>query len=108
MMHWVRKAPTTVVVTVVVAVAIVILGFLGGFVVLTLEGRDTTEYRGLVNLAMNSVTVLLAGIAAIGSTSGAKSASNTEEQTNGTLTSRDQTIEQLRADLDYARRHGGR
>jgi hypothetical protein len=98
-MNWVKKAPTAVLVASIAAVAVVVLAFLAGFVVLTLNGQDTSEYRGLVNLAMNAVAVLLGAIAAVGSTSAAKSASNAEEQSNGTLTARDSEISDLRAQV---------
>jgi hypothetical protein len=99
MMHWVRKAPTAVIITVVVAVAIVILGFLGGFVALEIAGEDTSDYRGLANLAMNAIAIVLSGVAAVGGTSAARSASNTEEQTNGQLTDRDARIAALEQQL---------
>lgn len=106
-MNWIKKAPTAVLVAAIGAGVVVTLAFLAGFVVLTLNGQSTTEYRGLVNLAMNAVTVFLGAIAAVGATSAAKSASNAEDQTNGTLTAKDVEIHDLRRQLDYARRHGG-
>jgi formate/nitrite transporter FocA (FNT family) len=110
MMNWIKKAPTAVLVSAIGGGALITLGFLAGFVVLTLNGQDTTEYRGLVNLAMNAVTVFLGVITAVGATSAAKSASNAEEQTNGTLTARDETIAALLQKIDderEQRRTGG-
>jgi hypothetical protein len=107
MMNWIRKAPPSVLIAVITLAGVVTLAFLAGFVVLTISGEDTTEYRGLVNLAMNAIAVLLAAVAAVGGSSAARSASNTEEQSNGTLTAKDQEIETLKRQLDYARRHGG-
>jgi hypothetical protein len=95
MMNWIRKAPTAVTVSVVILAGVITLAFLGGFVVLELNARDTTEYRGLVNLVMNAATTILAGVAAIGASSAARSASNAEEQTNGMITSRDERIAEL-------------
>lgn len=103
MMNWIRKAPTAVLVATITFAGVITLGFLAGFVVLTLNGQDTTEYRGLVNLFMNAVAVILAGIAAIGGTSAAKSASNAEDHTNGTLTARDETIAALMQKIDAER-----
>lgn len=113
MVNWIRKTPTAVLVSAIVAGVVLTLGFLAGFVYLTVKGEDTTEYRGLVNLAMNAVTVLLGAIAAVGASSAARSASNAEEQTNGQLTTRDETIadleRQVQAYRDAAiRRQGGR
>jgi NADH:ubiquinone oxidoreductase subunit 6 (subunit J) len=107
-MNWIRKAPTAVIVSVVILAGVVTLAFLAGFVVLTINGEDTTEYRGLINLFMNAVTVVLAGVAAIGGTSAARSSSNAEDQTNGTLIARDQKIAVLEQELKNARRAGGR
>lgn len=113
-MNWLKKTPTAVLVAAITLAGVITVAFLAGFVVLTLNGQDTTEYRGLVNLFMNAASVLLAGIAAIGGASAARSASNAEEQTNGTLTAKDAEIAALRSDvddlktdLDYSRRHGG-
>ncbi len=106
MMNWIRKAPTAVLVASIAAAVIVVLGFLAGFVILTLNDQDTAEYRGLVNLAMNAVTVLLGAITAVGATSAARSASNAEEQSNGTLTAKDREIAGLRRDLAALSEHG--
>lgn len=107
MMNWIRKTPTAVLIAAIAAGVVLTLGFLAGFVFLTIRGEDTTEYRGLVNLAMNAVTVLLGAIAAVGASSAAKSASNAEEQTNGQLTARDREIAGLRRDLEALRSHPG-
>lgn len=107
MMNWIRKTPTAVLVAAIAAGVVLTLAFLAGFVYLTVQGEDTTEYRGLVNLAMNAVTVLLGAIAAVGASSAARSASNAEEQTNGTLTAKDREIAGLRRDLAALRDHPG-
>lgn len=106
MMNWIRKAPTAVTVAALTLGGVVTVAFLAGFVVLELNGRETADYRGLVNLAMNAATTLLAAIAAIGATSAARSSSNAEDQTNGTLTKKDAEIAVLRRQLDDARRGG--
>jgi hypothetical protein len=106
MMNWIRKAPTVVLVAAIALAGVVTIAFLAGFVILTLNDQDTTEYRGLVNLAMNAVTVLLGAVAAVGATSAAKSASNAEDQTNGNLVARDQKIAVLEQELRNARRDG--
>lgn len=103
-MNWIKKAPTGVLIAVIALAGVVSVAFLAGFVVLELDGKDTTEYRGLVNLVMNAATVVLAGIGAIGSASAARSSSNAEEQTNGTLTSRDQKIAELEHEVKSLRR----
>jgi ABC-type Fe3+-siderophore transport system permease subunit len=104
LMEWLKKAPATVVVTVLLVGVLGFLGLLGGFVALTLAGEDTTDYRTFVQMIASLVMLPIGGLGTIAAVSAAKSASRTEDQTNGQLTVRDekiaeheQTIEQLRA-----------
>lgn len=112
-MGWIRKAPTAVVIAVVIVGGIGTLGLLGGFVALELAGADTAGYLSFVSFLLASITTLLAGTSAVASVSAARSASNAEDQTNGQLTARDQEIADLTRQLDAyrdaaVRRAGGR
>lgn len=85
-MNWLKKAPTSLVVAIVVVVGVATVAYLAGYVYLTATGADTTDYRGLLNTGFNYVGILFGGTAAVASVSAARSASNAEDQTNGTLT----------------------
>lgn len=98
-MDWLKKAPTAVVITVIIVFGMLALGALAVFTVLTLNGEDTTEFRSWLNTVANLVVLPGVGLAAVAATSAARSASNTEEQTNGTLTARDDNIAALSAQL---------
>lgn len=95
-MGWIKKAPTSVVVAVIVVCGIGTLALLGGFVLLEYSGKPTEDYRAFVNTLFNAVTVLAAGTSAVAGISAARSASNAEDQTNGQLTARDSEIRELR------------
>lgn len=95
-MGWIKKAPTSVIVTVIIVCGIGTLALLGGFVALEYAGRPTDDYRTFVNTLFNAVTFLLVGTGTVASISAARSASNAEDQTNGALTAKDEEITQLR------------
>lgn len=95
LMEWLKKAPTSLKVAVLAIVLIATVAYLGGYVLLALNGVDTTDYRALLNTGLNYVGILFGGAAAVGSISAARSANRTEEQTNGTLTARDARIQEL-------------
>lgn len=105
LMDWLKKAPTAVVVTLIAMVTLIVLGVLGSFVTLQLNGQDTTELRQWISaLGIPLITSLL-GINTVASVQAAKSASAAEDQTNGQLTARDAEIADLRkrlADRDAA------
>lgn len=98
-MNWVRKAPTALVVAIVIVVGLASIAYLAGYVYLTATGADTTDYRGLLNTTFNFVMLLLGGTATVASVSAARSASNAEDNTNGELTARDARIAELEAQL---------
>lgn len=100
MMNWIRKAPTTLLIAIVIVCGIGVITTIGGFVLLEYAGRDTTDYRSFVNLLVNAATLAVGGVGAVGAVSAARSASNAEENTNGTLTAKDQEIADLRARVD--------
>lgn len=96
---WLRKAPTALLVTVVIMVGLIGLALIGGFVALEISGQDTEDYRIFLNTLINFVTMALAGTGAVAGVSAARSSSNAEDQTNGQLTARDTEIAELRARL---------
>lgn len=107
MMNWIRKAPTALLVTIVIVCGLGMIVTIGGFVLLEYAGRDTTDYRAFMNMIINAVTLAVAGIGAVGGVSAARSASNAEENTNGTLTAKDQKIAALQGQILQMRRARG-
>jgi hypothetical protein len=105
-MQWIKKAPTPLVVAIVVVVGVASIAYLAGYVYLTAQGQDTTDYRALLNTSFNYIMLIMGGTATVASVSAARSASNAEDNSNGTLTERDARIAELEQQLDYARRHG--
>ncbi len=106
-MGWIKKAPTAVIVTVVIMGGLLPVVAIVGFVALEMSGSSTTEYRAFLNLLMNGAILALSGAGAIGGISAARSASNAEDQTNGQLTAKETELAELRRQLAYARSHGG-
>lgn len=106
MMNWIRKAPTALLVTIVIVCGVGVITTIGGFVLLEYAGRDTTDYRSFVTILVNAATLAVAGVGAVGGVSAARSASNAEENTNGTLTAKDREITALRTEV--ARLQAGR
>jgi NADH:ubiquinone oxidoreductase subunit 6 (subunit J) len=98
-MEWLRKAPTAVVVTVIVMCGLVSVAVLGVFLMLSLNGVDTTEFRQWINTVGQILVFPLLGTATVASIAAAKSSSRAEDQTNGQLTARDEEIERLRAEI---------
>ncbi len=85
MAHWLRKAPTSVVITLIMSTSLILLSVIGGFIFLTAIGADTTEFRAFANTLMNAATLALAGVGAIGGVAAASSSQKTETRTNGML-----------------------
>jgi hypothetical protein len=100
MVDWIKKAPTSVVITIIIVCGLVALGTLGSYVVLTLAGQDTSEFRQWVQTCGQILVYPFLGVTAVASVSAARSASRTEDQTNGTLSRRDDEIERLRGVID--------
>lgn len=101
-MDWVRKAPTAIVVTMILTCGVLALGVLGAYVYLTATGADTTEFRQWVTTIGQLALYPLIGTTAVASVSAAKSASRADENTNGNLHARDEEIGRLRARLNAA------
>jgi NADH:ubiquinone oxidoreductase subunit 6 (subunit J) len=102
-MDWLRKAPTTVVITVIIVCGAVALGVLGAFVTLSLQGVDTTEFRQWINTVGQILVFPFLGAATVASVSAAKSASKAEDNSNGVLESRDRKIQSLTESNDKLR-----
>lgn len=104
-MEWLKKAPTAVVVAVVIVAGLSFVALLGGFVALTWADKPTEDYRTFVSTIAQLVTLPLVGLSSVAAVSAAKSASRTEEQTNGQLTKRDDKIEELQRRVELLRRN---
>lgn len=98
-MDWLRKAPTPVVVSVVIVCGVIALGVLGSFVALTVTGSDTSEFRMWINTIGQLFVYPLLGVTTLASVQAARSASKAEDQTNGHLEAKDEEIRRLRAQL---------
>lgn len=92
LMEWLKKAPATVVIAVIIVGGLGFLGLVGGFVALDLAGQDTTDYRTFVNTIANLVMLPLTGLGTVAAVTAARSASRAEDQTNGQLSERDAAI----------------
>lgn len=103
-MDWLKKAPTAVVVTVIIVCGVLAAVLVGSFVLLTLQGADTTEFRQWVNTLGQILVFPLLGTTAVASVAAARSASKAEDQTNGQLTDRDELIIRLQGQLDVRER----
>jgi biotin transporter BioY len=99
-MEWLKKAPTAVVVTMIIVCGVIAALLVGAFVLLTLNGADTTEFRQWVNTLGQILVFPLLGVTAVASTAAARSASKAEDQTNGQLDRRDEEIAHLRSKLN--------
>ena len=100
LMDWLKKAPTSIVVSVIATVGILTLTTLIGFFLLIYAGKDVTEFRSLINTVLNTVTLGLSGLGAVAAVGAAKSSSKAEDQTNGLLTERDQLIKRQAVVID--------
>jgi hypothetical protein len=98
-MNWLKKAPTAITVTVIIMCGLVALAVLASFVVLSVTGTDTTEFRQWINTVGQILVFPLLGTTAVASVAAARSSSAAEDQTNGTLTAKDAEIELLKARL---------
>lgn len=107
MADWVKKAPTAVVVTLVIMCGVVALGILGSFVALTVTGHDTSDFRMWINTVGQALVYPILGVSTLASVQAARSASKAEDQTNGHLAAKDLQIEAMRRQLD-ARKTTGR
>jgi hypothetical protein len=89
----VKNAPNAL----IYSVALCFVAILAAFTVLSATGSDATELRSFITLTMSLAAGLFSGGSLIVAGSAAKSSAATEQQTNGTLTAKDQEIARLRA-----------
>jgi hypothetical protein len=99
-MEWLKKAPTAVTVTVIVTCGVIAATLVAAFVVLTIAGADTLEFRQWVSTIGQLLVFPLLGTTAVASVAAARSSSKAEDQTNGQLERKDETIRTLRRQLE--------
>jgi NADH:ubiquinone oxidoreductase subunit 6 (subunit J) len=98
-MNWLKKAPTSVTITVISVCGVLAVAILIAYVVLSLNGGDTTEFRQWINTVGQILVFPLLGTTAVASVAAARSSSAAEDQTNGQLTAKDRKIAELEAQL---------
>jgi high-affinity Fe2+/Pb2+ permease len=98
-MDWLKKAPTAVTVAVIIVCGVLAAVVIAAFVVLTINGSDTTEFRQWVSTLGQLLVYPLLGTTAVASVAAARSSSRAEDQTNGALEERDARISVLRGQL---------
>lgn len=98
-MDWLKKAPTSITIAVISVCGLLALGVLAGYVVLSIAGADTTDYRQWVQTVGQLLVYPLLGTTAVASVAAARSSSAAEDNTNGRLTARDEEIAALKAKL---------
>lgn len=103
-MEWLRKAPTTIVITVFITCGLLASVLVAAYVVLEINGADTAEFRRWVGTLGQLLVYPMLGITTIASVSSARSSSRAEDQTNGQLQSRDAELDLLRIDNAALRR----
>jgi hypothetical protein len=83
-MDWLRKAPTTVIVSFIVGMTVMVLGVLGAYVVIALRGEpsDLAEFRSWIQTIGITVAVPLLGINTVATFAGGRAASNAEDTLN--------------------------
>lgn len=99
LMDWLKKAPTSITIAVISVCGLLVLAVLAGYVVLSINGQDTTDYRQWVQTVGQLLVYPLLGTTAVASVAAARSSSAAEDNTNGRLTARDEEIAALKAQL---------
>lgn len=99
-MNWLKNAPTSVVVTVIIVCGVGFLGLLAAFVYLEASGQDTADFRAFVNTLANLIMLPLVGAGTLAAAAAAKSSAAAEEQTNGHLSAKEDEIAALQRRLD--------
>ncbi len=102
-MDWLKKAPTSVVIAIIVTCGLLVAVLIAAFVILEIEGADTAEFRQWVNTIGTLVVFPLLGINTLASVSAARSSSRADEQTNGQLHELKAQVDSLGAILDSQR-----
>ena len=96
MINFLRKAPTAVLITVIIVCGFLAAGVFASYVILTLNGEDTTEFRQWINTLGQILVFPFLGVTTAAAVSAAKSAGNADEQTNGHLSKVTEENNQLR------------
>lgn len=96
-MDWLKKAPTSVKITMIVVCGLLAGGVLAAYVILSLNQVDTTELRQWINTIGQLLVFPLLGTTAVASISAARSASRADDQTNGQLAAKDRELAAARA-----------
>lgn len=104
MVEWLKKAPTSIIIVMIIVCGVIALGVLGAFVLLSIQGVDTTDLRQWVQTLGILIFGPLLGVNTVTGIVAARSASRAEDQTNGQLTTRDERIAELE---DRVQRLGG-
>jgi hypothetical protein len=102
-MEWLKKAPKGVTIAVILVCGVLAVAVLAAYVVLSINGVDTTEFRQWVVTVGQLLVYPLLGTTAVASVAAARSASAAEDNSNGRLTERDARI----ADLEGQMRRNG-
>jgi fructose-specific phosphotransferase system IIC component len=102
-MDWLKKAPTSITITVICVCGVLALGVVAAYTVLTLNGQDTAEFRQWVQTLGQLLVFPLLGTSAVASVAAARSSSAAEDNTNGNLTALQQEVRELREALGARR-----
>ena len=99
-MDWLKKAPNTIIITVIIVCGFLAVAVLGAYVYMLANGLDTTQFIRFVQTIGQWLVFPFLGTATVASVQAARSASAAEDQTNGQLTALQQENAALRAQLD--------
>lgn len=103
-MDFLKRAPTTVVITTIATCGVLALGVLAAFVVLSINGADTTELRQWVNTIGQLLVYPFLGTATVASIAAARSSRTTEVQTNGQHEALEHRLRRAEEELNWRRR----
>lgn len=99
LVEWLKKAPTAVTIAVILVTGLLGLGVLLSYVMLSVNGVDTSDFRQWVQTLGILVIGPLVGVNTVTGLVSAKSASRAEDQTNGQLTALKAENDALRAQV---------
>lgn len=105
-MDWLKKAPTSITITVICVCGLLALAVVAAYTMLTINGIDTTEFRQWIQTLGQLLVYPLLGTTAVASVAAARSASAAEDQTNGHLTALQEENKALRAQLEGRKADG--
>jgi len=99
-MDWLKGADKSVKIAAILVCGIAAIAVLAAYVVLTINGADTSEFRQWIIGIANLVVLPFTGIAAVASVSAANHAKRAEDNSNGVLKARDRQIDDLSTTID--------